>query len=98
VLCVVDYVARSVGYFCVSQGSAATLFRRGGPVYNPEIHRDILHQITEIDSVLTSYSKYEARTFFETQCILLRAFSLFMSSSLPLNVFESYFPNTQYFN
>jgi len=34
VVCVVDYQASSVSYFCVSQGNMATLFKRGGRVYN----------------------------------------------------------------
>jgi len=34
VVCVVDYLASSISYFCISHGSAATLFRWGGRVYN----------------------------------------------------------------
>ena len=48
VVCVVDYLSSSISYFCVSQGSAVTLFRWGGRVYNfmmyVKFHQNIVYQ------------------------------------------------------
>ena len=60
---IINIIHSKQSYFCISQGSALTLFRRGGPVYNflmfnfflDSEHQKLLKQVYSSPS----YSKYK---------------------------------------